>query len=125
MLNNIQTKERKKEDLSGLDFMKLRDRLSNILKTEKKIEAMDELSTSGKMKAFTKSFFRYITDRNIYTHGELSLDIAGSQFIIHVKVEGKEDYYKIDRIILESHLICSKELQNNLGRLDIYYRDKK
>ena len=38
LLNNIQTKERKNEDLSGLEFMKLRDRLSNILKAEKKLK---------------------------------------------------------------------------------------
>ena len=125
LLNGIQNKQHKNEDLSGLDFMQLRDRLSTILKVEKKINEIGELSTAGRMKAFTKSFYRYITDRNIYTHGELSLNIVGGEFVIRAKVEGKDSHYKIDRTILESNLSYYKELLNTLNKLDTYFKDKK
>ena len=124
VLNSILIKLKKTEDLSTLDFMKLRDKLSEILKNEKKIDIIEELSSNGKVKQFNKNFFRYITDRNIYTHGELSLDIMNNRYVVHSKVNGKDDYYTVDRIIIESHIRYFTYMTNILNEIEVYFKNK-
>lgn len=125
ILKNIDNKNNMKSDISQLDFMKLRDRLSDILNTEKKIDSIYELSSKSNVKKFTKSFFRYITDRNIYTHGELSIDAVNNRFLIFAKVDGKEEYYVVDRIILQSHLNYYSYISKLLNEVSNYYLNVK
>lgn len=121
VLTSIYTVKREEVDFVDHDFMRLRDILSDLLKSEKNNERLTALFSNSNKKKFTKSFFNYITDRNIYTHGQLSIDVENKRFLVHSKVNGKESYYVVDREILQSHLNYYSFLSDQLNKISSCY----
>ncbi len=51
-----------KDEIIAADFMKLRDILSDFIKSENGLKLNELFNTKSKIKAITSTFFRYITD---------------------------------------------------------------
>jgi len=115
-----------KEEIMAKDFMSLRDILSDFLKTNTIIKAQDLFNTREKIKAITSTFHRYISDRNIYTHGILKLRFPEKVFVMQY-IENKRItvYAELSIEILKSNLSVSEELANILAQINTIYNDIK
>jgi hypothetical protein len=107
-LLSISEIERTKDELLSLDFMKLRDLFSEFLKKYKPFQDSNNFKTRQQQSAFTKLMFKFITDRNIYTHGMLWVFMPEENYIIDYidKKKGKQrakitlEYYSPFLILL-------------------------
>lgn len=115
-----------KEELMAMDFMGLRNLFSDFLKGYSEIHKEERFNTTGKIKDITSTFFRYITDRNIYTHGVLKLRFPDRIFVMQY-IENKKTkiYAELSLEILKSNLETSKELMSILGKINAHYNKLK
>lgn len=91
--------------LLNLDFMRLRDRLSDIIKNDKSLHNLEQLNTKDKRKKFTSVFFGFIEDRNIYTHGHLHVRLDDMAIVITYidKAAGRYVMCEVDEEVFESY----------------------
>ncbi len=115
-----------KENILAKDFMGLRDILSDFLKKNEIVKTHDLFNTTEKIKAITSVFHRYISDRNIYTHGVLKFRFPDKQFVMQY-IENKRAvvYAVLSTEILQSNLNVSNELRNILTELNTVYNNVK
>lgn len=100
------------------DFMHHRNLLSDIFKS-KKIDWLNELLTNYNVKSVTKSFYTFIMDRNKYTHGELMYWYPERKTILEYLNETDTiEYGEINQEVLNSYIICYKELNELLDKIN-------
>jgi hypothetical protein len=94
-----------KDELLEKDFMKLRDDLSEIIKTDDRFYGIERLNTSNSRKTFRKLFAEFIEDRNIYTHGSLNYRTNDNKILLKYidKHNKKFTYAEINLEIMESY----------------------
>ncbi len=106
------------EVLNGLDFMGRRKLLSAMFKSEKRMQNFAPFNTKAKQNLVTSTFFRYIEDRNIYTHGILYffmpqpniVPAPPTEYVIRYIKEQKEIYGKVTSQVLASHYKIGRKL---------------
>lgn len=64
------------------DFMKLKDRFMDYLKTDSLIKTREEYNSTQKLKQVRRNFNQFVLDRNIYTHGLLHFLSPNYDFVI-------------------------------------------
>jgi len=94
-----------KDELLEKDFMKLRDDLSEIIKTDDRFYGIERLNTSNARKTFRRLFAEFIEDRNIYTHGSLNYRPNDNKiFLKYIDKHNKKfTYSEINLEIMESY----------------------
>jgi len=101
------------EDL-GLDFMKHRDKFSEVL--QQKIK--DGELTNINRKSITGSFNSFIKDRNKYTHGEVLYWYPDCKTLIEYEDENKKiTYGELNKEILNSFIECYNKLNQFISDL--------
>lgn len=101
-----------------LDFMKHRNLLSSVLKSQK-LENLNDLSKEYNIKSVTTSFYNFILDRNKYTHGELMYWYPRRLTLLEYEHEERKcQYGLVNTDILNSFLACYKELDEFLSHID-------
>jgi hypothetical protein len=70
-------------DVLKMDFLKLKDRFVDFVKKDTKIKTVEKFSSNQKFKEFRKDFESFIQDRNIYTHGRLTIRFPEQDFVIY------------------------------------------
>lgn len=95
-----------RESIYEFDFIKLRKALSDILKKDEKLKRIETLNNSVNRKYFTTTFYSFIEDRNIYTHGHLHIRINDKAVIINYvnKSDKKPASCVINEEIIQSYL---------------------
>lgn len=83
-----------------LDFSKLRDGLSDIIKKDEKLKII--FRNNIEKKSFTRTFKQVIEDRNIYTHGDLHLRLDNGALVIYYKEKNGELACEITEEVLQS-----------------------
>src|SRR5579875_347307 len=69
---NLEYDKEKYSNLSSIDFMGLRNILSEYIKKYLPLRKITQYNSNNKISnAITKPMFQFVTDRNIYTHGQL------------------------------------------------------
>lgn len=125
---NFITKKLEKNDkwsLENIDFMGNYDVISLMLKKGKcEIVNFDKLKIKYDIDSFRKTLFKFIADRNIYTHGILRFWTTRKRTIIEYK-DKKEGiatkmYAFIDENILKSYVECYRDLWSFLDDLSRY-----
>ncbi len=106
------------EKYHKLDFMAHRDLISKIIKTNKS-EKLKTITDTYKLKSVTTSFCKFILDRNKYTHGELLSWYPERKTILEYENETRQiEYGEVNKDILNSYIICYKELNEFLNQVD-------
>jgi hypothetical protein len=101
-----------------LDFMGHRDILSKILKANKSAN-LKVVTDTYYLKSVTSSFHKFILDRNKYTHGELLSWYPERKTILEYENETRQtEYGEVNKDILNSYIICYKELNDFLIKID-------
>lgn len=92
-------------DLTRMDFMKMRDLLSGILKQDARFHVIPALLTGQLRKTFTKKFNNFILDRDIYTHGHLHIMINDfSVVIVYMGTkENEKKHCTVDNEIFQAY----------------------
>lgn len=111
--------QEKTQQLMLMEFMKLRDELSNeVIKKDVRVEGAEGLKSQVEKKFFTKTFCDFITDRNIYTHGHLHVRWPEKKFIIkYIENKRENAYCEINTDIIQSYYDCYKYLKKTLEQL--------
>jgi hypothetical protein len=84
-----------RDTVVSMDFMKLKDYLMNYLKKGNISKSIPSIDTPEKFKNFRRDFNSFITDRNIYTHGELRFNRASQEFVTLFQQHGVPAYVTI------------------------------
>ncbi|HTB52446.1 MAG TPA: hypothetical protein VK718_06715 [Ferruginibacter sp.] len=109
-------------EINQMDFMKLRDKLSEIIKKDSIFRSIGELENSTKRKIFTKTFTFFIEDRNIYTHGILHVRLLDN-FVIITYLDKKYNFKAscvIDKEIVQSYFntyVWLSQILEEMGKL--------
>ncbi len=114
-INNLN----EKETLYKLDFMKLRDRLSEIVKKDEQFRQIELLSSNQNRKYITKTFTEFIEDRNIYTHGHLHIRLNDGLVLISYidKKYNKHACCIINAEIIQSFFDTYKTLNDTVSKM--------
>lgn len=111
-----------KEDLMAMDFMTLRGVFSDFLNGYTAIKQEANFDTKEKRKNITSTFFKYIEDRNIYTHGTLKLRRPDETFVIQFILHRKHKLYaEVSADILKSNLAVGKWLLGIISEINRFY----
>jgi hypothetical protein len=122
----IKTTEEAKTEIYGLDFMNLRNKFSKYLNEDKSIRELDKLNTNKKRKEATTTFYQYIIDRNIYTHGKLKLLLPDEKFYIDYVLEKREPArVEINKEMIQSFLDISIELKIILNDIHLFVQKQR
>jgi len=125
-LLTIKERKQTKEELMAMDFMGLRGIFSNFLNSYTAITKEENFNTKDKRKAITQTFFNYISDRNIYTHGALKLRRPDETFVIQFIANKKIKLYaELRADILKSNLAVSIWLMKILAEINTFYHNIK
>ena len=126
LLLNIKELKHNNEDILKMDFMALRGVFSDFFHRYTAIKNEPSFSTKEQRDVLTKVMHRFITDRNIYTHGVLRLQRPEEIFVIDYIEEKKAKVRcEINLDILESFLKISDLLRNILIEVGTFYRNPK
>lgn len=123
-LCNYYGKQDRIKELMQMEFMELRNELSdNIIVKDHSVQKIERLKSKVERKFFTRTFFNFITDRNVYTHGHLHVRWPEKEFIIQY-IENKKDYVycEINKEFIQSYINCYKYLKLTLEELSKYTR---
>ncbi|QHT68986.1 hypothetical protein GXP67_21190 [Rhodocytophaga rosea] len=92
------------DQLYTMDFMKLRDTLSDIIQKDHIFHNIEILKEKHSRKEFTRTFAAFIEDRNIYTHGHLHIRVNDDAVIITSidKQNSKQIYWQVNQEIIQS-----------------------
>jgi hypothetical protein len=125
-LLTIKEVEHSKEDILKMDFMALRGVFSDFLHGFTAIKREPNYDTKEKRQNLTRMMHRFITDRNIYTHGVLSIQRPEEIFVIdYIEEKKSKERCKITLPILESFLQASIVIRNTLLEIGEFYRKHK
>jgi hypothetical protein len=126
LLLNINELKQTKEEIMRLDFMALRGVFSDFLHSFTAIKREPNFNTKEQRKGLTTMMHKFITDRNIYTHGTLLIQRPEEIFVIDY-IEEKKDKVRceITLNVLESFLKISALLRDLLLQVGTCYRDSK
>lgn len=106
------------EKYHKLDFMAHRDIISKIVKSNKS-ENLKSITDIYNLKSVTTSFHKFILDRNKYTHGELLSWYPERKTILEYENETRQtEYGEVNKDILNSYIVCYKELNEFLNQID-------
>lgn len=114
-INNLH----EKDTLYKLDFMKLRDRFSEIVKKDQQFGHIDLLNSNPNKKNLTKTFTEFIEDRNIYTHGHLHICLNDGLILI-TYVDKKYNNHAcciVDGEIIQSFYTTYKTLNETVSKM--------
>ncbi|MFI5159062.1 MAG: hypothetical protein ACHQF4_09365 [Sphingobacteriales bacterium] len=114
------------EEIMAMDFMGLRDVFSDFLKKYSDLKNEKLFDTNAKVKEITSTFHRYISDRNIYTHGGLKLRFPDEIFVIQY-IENKRVIVRaeLSNEILKSNLDVSNQLMKIITTVNNLYNNVK
>lgn len=126
LLLSIKELDYPKEELLKKDFMALRDIFSEFLDEYTNIHAEINFNSKKNRKELTKLMFAFITDRNIYTHGILRIQMPKEIFVIDY-IENKRETVRVEVSlqVLESFLQISSLLKVLLNEIGTFYRKEK
>lgn len=110
--------------ISEMDFMNLRDKFSEFIKSFQPLKAIEPYKNKKELKKITKTFTQFILDRNIYTHGQLVFNDADRTYYMQYLKGTKEAYAQINQEILNSYNQVYTQLHSFL-RLVNRLLDKK
>ena len=93
-----------RDEIHTYDFMKLRNTFSDYLKSYVKIREIEEYNSKKKVKEFTRLFYQFILDRNIYTHGIFRMRKPENDFVLYHKVGDVNTYSLVTKEMLLSFM---------------------
>lgn len=126
LLLSIKELKHSNEEIMKMDFMALRGVFSDLLHSYTAIKNEPNFNTKEQRKGLTKMMHQFITDRNIYTHGVLLIQMPEEIFVIdYVEEKKAKERCKVTIDILESFLKISDLLRNLLQQVDTFYRNPK
>lgn len=97
-----------------LDFLKLRDVLSECLQKDKKLRSV--FKDGKEKKKYTTTFTNFIEDRNIYVHGDLHLRLGDGVMIIFHKDKKGELASEVNEEIIQSFLHTCIFLNDHINK---------
>ena len=102
-----------------MDFMKHRDFLSEILKSNE-LKGKNVLENLYLIKEVRKTLCQFIEDRNKYTHGVLHYNTKRNIAVLEYKdsKDQKSIYAKLDQSILVSYINCYSFLSTFLRKIE-------
>jgi hypothetical protein len=100
--------------LAKTDFMGLRNLLSKHIKKYICIKLIEGYEMAKQISELTSILHQYISDRNIYTHGQLGYDVKKEIFCIKFFNGKCDDYAEVNIEIVNSFLEVTKELRSFL-----------
>lgn len=107
------------ENYRRLDFMGHRKLFSEIIKS-KKIKWINEIIEEYDVKSVTKTFYKFIMDRNKYTHGELMLYYPSRETILEYEDESRNrEVAIVNSEIITSYIEIYKELDIILNKIEV------
>jgi hypothetical protein len=110
------------EELMRMDFMTLRGIFSDFFHSYRQIKQQENFSDKEKRKNITSTFYKYIEDRNIYTHGTLKLRRPDEVFVIQFIFQRKHKLYaEVNADILKSNLAVGKWLIMLVSEISNFY----
>ena len=104
--------DEKRKEILGMDFMALRQWFMDDVRASKIYKGFAKYNSTSKLKPFSQAFYKFIIDRNIYTHGELCYVKPDYRFALnYIHSEKKRHVYSyINSDIIISYNDCYKEI---------------
>jgi hypothetical protein len=122
LLLSIDTLQAKKEEIIRMDFMGLRGVFSNFLHGFAAIKREPNFDIKVKRDNLTKTMYRFILDRNVYTHGTLLLQRPEEIFVIaYIEEKKTKESCKVTLEILQSFLNASTFIASRLAEVRKFY----
>lgn len=117
VLQHLCRDKEERQQIYKLDFMTLKDYFLKFVKKDVELKNIPLINTPEKFKNFRVDFDSYISDRNIYTHGQLKFIWASQQFVIQYvsKPEMQPAYVMINVEVLISNNNFYKTLNQFLS----------
>ncbi|MFC4211127.1 hypothetical protein ACFOWA_08045 [Pedobacter lithocola] len=106
--------ENNRGEILRTDFSGLRDMLSPVIKKDKRLHSIPYFDDYDKRKLYTSTFFNFIADRNILTHGILYLNTDDNQMYLNYIVKEKkiDEWAVLTNEFLQSFFWVSEQLRN-------------
>jgi len=120
--NNDYYEWTKVEKFDELDFMSYRDIFSKIIKSKKHPE-INKILKDYNLKQFTSTFYKFIIERNKYTHGEFFYYYNKKIFVLkYYNSDIKNyEYAKVDSLIFNSYSRAFDIFNDVLSRIQKSY----